>query len=240
LAYFFVLVVALLAGCLSGVIGTGSSIILLPVLVFAYGPKQAVPIMAVAAVMSNMSRVALWWREINWRAFLAYALPGAPAAALGARTLLALPPHVIEGALGIFFLVMVPARYQLAKMDVQLRLWHLAVAGAFIGFLTGLVLSTGPLSVPVFTAFGLLKGQFLGTEAASSLALYVSKVFAFRELGALPWPAVLKGLIVGTSLMLGAVAGKAIVMRMRPNHFHYVLDCVMVVAGLSMLWSAFH
>jgi hypothetical protein len=65
LAYVFVLAVALVAGCLSGVIGTGSSIMLLPVLVFAYGPKEAVPIMAVAAVMSNVSRVALWWRELN-------------------------------------------------------------------------------------------------------------------------------------------------------------------------------
>lgn len=240
MAYFFVVVVALAAGCLSGVTGTGSSIILLPVLVFAYGPKEAVPIMAVAAVMANISRAALWWRDIKWRVFLAYALPGVPAAALGARTLLALPAHVIEGGLGAFFLAMVPARYQLARMDVRLRLWQVATAGAFIGFLTGLVLSTGPLSVPVFMAYGLVKGQFLGTEAAGSLALYASKVFAFRELGALPWNAVLKGLIVGTSLMLGAVAGKAIVMRMRSHHFHYVLDGVMVIAGLSMLWGAFH
>ncbi|MBB6245061.1 sulfite exporter TauE/SafE family protein [Rhodanobacter sp. A1T4] len=240
LAYFFVLVVALVAGCLSGVIGTGSSIMLLPVLVFAYGPKEAVPIMAVAAVMSNVSRVALWWRDMNWRAFLAYALPGAPAAALGARTLLALPAHVIEGALGVFFLAMVPARYQLARMDVRIRLWQLAVAGAFIGFLTGLVLSTGPLSVPAFTAYGLLKGPFLATEAASSLALYSSKVFAFRELGALPESVVLKGLIVGSSLMVGAIAGKAIVLRMSPSHFHLILDGVMIASGLSMLWGAFH
>ena len=32
----------------------------------------------------------------------------------------------------------------------------------------GLVLSTGPLSVPAFTAYGLVKGAFLSTEAASS------------------------------------------------------------------------
>jgi uncharacterized membrane protein YfcA len=240
LAYFFVLVVALVAGCLSGVIGTGSSIMLLPVLVVAYGPKQAVPIMAVAAVISNVSRVALWWRDLNWRAFFAYSLPGVPAAALGARTLLALPAHVIDGALGVFFLVMVPARYQLTRMNMRIALWQLAVAGAFVGFLTGLVLSTGPLSVPAFTAYGLLKGPFLATEAASSMALYISKVTAFRALGALPASVVLKGLIVGASLMVGAVAGKAIVLRMSPGHFHRLLDGVMIVAGLSMLWDALH
>jgi hypothetical protein len=39
---------------------------LLPILVFEYGPKQAVPIMAIAALMSNIARVTAWWREVNW------------------------------------------------------------------------------------------------------------------------------------------------------------------------------
>src|ERR1700761_4924787 len=102
--YLFVLLVGLVAGCISGIVGTGSSIMLLPVLVFSFGPKQAVPIMAIAALMANVARVAAWWREVDWRAFAAYALPGAPAAALGARTLLVLPPRVIDVALGLFFL----------------------------------------------------------------------------------------------------------------------------------------
>jgi len=46
----------------------------------------------------------------NWRAVAAYAITGVPAAALGARTLLVLPPRLIECALGIFFLLMIPAR----------------------------------------------------------------------------------------------------------------------------------
>ncbi len=49
-----------------------------------------------------------------------------------------------------------------------MRLWHLGVAGAVVGFLTGLVLSTGPLSVPMFTGYGLSGGAFLGSEAASA------------------------------------------------------------------------
>ena len=45
-AYLLILALGLVAGCVGGVIGTGSSIILLPVLVYTFGPKQAVPIMA--------------------------------------------------------------------------------------------------------------------------------------------------------------------------------------------------
>jgi uncharacterized membrane protein YfcA len=237
-SYIFVLLVGLVAGCISGVIGTGSSIMLLPVLVFTYGPKQAVPIMAIAAVMANLARVMAWWREVDWRAFLAYALPGVPAAALGARTLLALPPRVIDVALGLFFLAMIPGRRWLAHRNFRIRLWQLSVAGAVIGFLTGIVLSTGPLSVPVFIAFGLSKGAFLSTEAASSLALFVSKAVTFRELGALPPSMILEGVIVGASLMIGAFVAKSAVLRMSPEMFRHLLDALMLCSGLSLLWAA--
>ena len=72
--------VGLVAGTLSGIVGTGSSIMLMPVLVHQFGPKQAVPIMAVAAVMANFSRILAWWREVDWRACLAYSVTGIPAA----------------------------------------------------------------------------------------------------------------------------------------------------------------
>ncbi len=60
MSYAFVLIVGLCAGALSGIIGTGSSIMLLPVLVYQFGPKQAVPIMAIAALMSNIAKVMAW------------------------------------------------------------------------------------------------------------------------------------------------------------------------------------
>jgi hypothetical protein len=81
LSFLFVLAVGLVAGTISGIVGTGSSIMLMPVLVHQFGPKQAVPIMAVAAVMANLSRILAWWREVDWRACAAYSLPGIPAAA---------------------------------------------------------------------------------------------------------------------------------------------------------------
>ena len=238
MAYLLVLVVGLVSGAVSGIIGAGSSIMLLPVLVYQFGPKQAVPIMAIAALMSNIAKVMAWWREVDWRAFTAYSIPGVPAAALGARTLLVLPARAVDIALGSFFLVMIPLRRWLHARAFHIGYRGLAVAGAGIGFVTGIVLSTGPLSVPAFTAFGLVKGAFLSTEAASSLALMVSKVATFRELGALPLPAVMQGLVIGAAVMAGSFAGKAVVQRVSAQAFHYLLDGLLLCSGLSLLWAA--
>lgn len=231
-------VVGTAAGAVSGVVGTGSSMMLLPVLVYTYGPKQAVPIMAVAAIVGNVSKVMAWWREIDWRAVLAYSLPGAPAAALGARTLWSLPATAVDIALGLFFIGMVPARHSLQRRQWRLALWQLAAAGAFIGFLTGIVLSTGPLSVPAFAAYGLSAGAFLGSESASSVLIYVAKVLMFSDLGALPPEAWANGLIVGLTLMLGTVLGKRFVLGLTPAVFQRLLDTMLVVSGGVMLSAA--
>ena len=67
-----VLVIGLVAGTLSGIVGFGTSIMLLPPLVVVFGPKEAVPIMAVTALMAMIERFSgrllgmidlfiIWW-----------------------------------------------------------------------------------------------------------------------------------------------------------------------------------
>ena len=238
MSFLFVLAVGLVAGTISGIVGTGTSVMLMPVLVYQYGPKQAVPIMAIAAVMANLSRILAWWRDVDWRACAAYSVTGIPAAALGARTLLALPSHAVDVAIGLFLIAMVPLRHWLARHDFKLSLWHLALGGAVIGYMTGIVVSTGPLSVPLFLFYGLAKGAFLATEAASSLGLYFAKSVTFQRFGALTSDLVVKGLIAGSSLMFGAFVAKRFVLHLQPDAFRLIMDTIMLAAGLSLLWTA--
>ena len=238
LSYALVLAVGFVAGIVSGIVGTGATVILLPVLVIVFGPREAVPIMAIVALMSNFAKITSWWKEIDWKACAAYALGGIPAAAAGARTLLVLPETAVEVALGLFFLAMVPGRRWLASRNMTMGLGGLVIAGIVIGFLTGIVVSTGPLSVPAFAAYGLVKGAFIATEAAGSLALYISKALTFRQFGALPIDIVIKGLISGSSVMAGTYTARLIVERLSVSTFQRLLDGVMVIAGLSLLWAA--
>ncbi|WP_144150741.1 sulfite exporter TauE/SafE family protein [Paraburkholderia sp. BCC1885] len=238
MGYLLVLGVGLFAGMLSGVIGTGSSMLLMPVLVMLFGPQQAVPIMAIAAIMGNLGKILAWWREVDWRACAAYCSTAVPGAALGVRTLLALPPHAVELALGLFFLAMVPTRRWLARRAVRFSLLHLALIGGVVGFLTGIVVSTGPITVPVFMSYGLVKGAFLATEAAGSLAVYGTKVAVFQHFGALPLHIVVDGLITGSALMAGSFAARYVVVRMSARTFKLVVDGLMLSSGLSLLWAA--
>lgn len=236
--YALVLTLGLVAGTVGGIVGFGTSIMLMPALVLVFGPREAVPIMAIAAIMANASRVAAWWREVDWRVTAAYSVTGVPAAALGARTLLTLPGGMVEVALGVFFIGMIPLRRWMARQHWQLGLWHMALVGAVIGFITGIVVSTGPVNAPFFLAYGLVKGAYLGTEAMGSLAVYVAKAVTFRSFGALPLAIVLKGLIIGSSLVAGAFIAKRLVLRMDGERFKLMMDALLLMAGLAMLWAA--
>lgn len=238
-SYILVLAFGLLAGLVSGIVGTGATIILLPVLVLTFGPKAAIPIMAIVALMSNFAKITSWWREIDWRAVGAYAVGGIPGAALGARTMLILPPRLVDLALGLFFLVMIPGRHWLAKRNFKLGAPLLVPAGFFIGFLTGIVVSTGPITVPIFSAYGLVKGAFIATEAAASLAMYISKAITFRSFGALPTDIILQGLITGSSVMVGTYLSKLLMERLSITAFQRLLDVVMLLSAISLLWGAF-
>jgi uncharacterized membrane protein YfcA len=233
-----VLALGLVSGTLSGIVGFGASIMLMPALMLAFGPREAVPIMAIAGLLANLARVLVWWREVDWRANAYYCVTAVPCAAVGARALLVLNPRMVEGILGVLFILMVPARRWLLDRGMRLQAWHLTLVGAGIGFLTGLVASTGPINTPFFLAYGLVKGAYLATEALGSMAVSLAKALVFRRFDALPLETVVSGLIVGASLMVGARLAKRFVLRLDANRFRLLMDAMLAVAGAVLLWGA--
>jgi uncharacterized protein len=233
-----VLALGLVSGTLSGIVGFGASIMLMPAMVLAFGPREAVPIMAVAALLANLGRVLVWWREIDWRVNAYYCVAAVPFAALGARTLLILDPHIVEAVLGAMFILMIPARRWLLARGLSVRAWHLTLVGAGIGYMTGMVASTGPINTPFFLAYGLVKGAFLATEALGSMAIGLTKALVFRSFDALPVETVVRGLIVGASLMAGSRLAKGFVLRLDANRFRLIMDAMLACAGVVLLWGA--
>ena len=233
-----ILALGLIAGTIGGIVGFGSSIILLPVLFFVFGPIEAVPIMAIAGLMANLSRVAVWWREVDWRAGAAFSATAAPAAALGAFTLVSINARLVEIALGVFFIAMIPIRRWLLAKGWTIGLGQLALAGLLIGYLSGIVASVGPINTPMFLAYGLVKGAYLSTEALGSAAMGLAKGIVFRRYDAMPLETVIRGLIIGSSVMAGSRIAKHFVLQLEPERFRLLMDGLLFVAGLVMLAGA--
>ena len=115
----------------------------------------------------------------------------------------------------------------------------MVIAGGVLGYLTGVVFSTGPLLLPVFSSYGLSKGALLATEAATPFAMYLSKSFTFGALGVLNFKILLSGVLVGLTLMIGNYIGKVFVLKMSERTFNLMLDAMLLIAACSMLIEVF-
>jgi uncharacterized membrane protein YfcA len=233
--WVLILFLGVAAGTVGGVVGFGASIMMLPAIAWVFGPKETIPIMAIAALMANASRAAVWWRAIDWKLNAVYCLAAVPAAVAGARTLLALDPVMIEATLGAFLLVAIPLRRWLIGHGFRMSLPGMAVVGGAIGFLTGIVASTGPINTPFFLAYGLTKGSFVATEAVGSAVISLTKTITFKTFGALSAATVARGLIVGTALMVGSWISKRILQDIDAGRFQVLIEAMMAAAGLWML-----
>lgn len=236
--WVLILGLGLIAGTVGGVVGFGGSTILLPALVFGFGPKDAVPIMGIAGLLGNLARVIVWWREVNWSAACVYSVTGIPAVMLGARTFLALDARLVEALIGVFMLAMIPIRRWFLARNFSIGLAGLALAGAGVGYITGMVASTGPINTPFFLAFGLNKGAYIATEALGSLTVYAAKSAVFQRFGALPWDTFVRGVVVGGAMMIGSWMARRIVERLEVHQFQSLMDGLMLLAGLAMIWGA--
>jgi uncharacterized membrane protein YfcA len=225
----------LVAGVLGGVIGFGTTIIVMPALVYFYGPIQAIPIIALVATVANLSRIFLWWRVINWRVCFVYSLTAVPSVILGVNTLVSLNERLVELTLGIFLIALIPIRRWMRKKNFRLKLWQMSLVGAGIGFLTGVVATTGAINTPFFLAFGLTKGAFLGTEAASTLSILFTKGITFHQLGFLNMAAIVQGLMIGVFVLIGAIFSKRIVLALPEDKFLLLMELVMLLSGASIL-----
>jgi uncharacterized membrane protein YfcA len=227
------------AGVLGGVIGFGTTIILMPALVYFYGPIQAIPVVALVATVANLSRIFLWWSVINWKVCFVYSVTAIPAVILGVNTLITLNDRLVEITLGLFLILLIPIRRWMRQQNFYLKLWQMSLVGAGIGYLTGIVATTGAINTPFFLAFGLSKGAFLGTEAASTLSILFTKGITFHQLGFLNATAMVQGLLIGSCVLAGSIFSKKIVLALPEKKFLLLMELVMLISGASILAMSF-
>src|ERR1039457_6151026 len=104
-------IVALFAATLAAVSGFGGAAVLLPVLIVVFGVREAVPILTVAQLIGNGSRIWFNRRDLNWRVVAWFALGGVPMALLGGYLFATAPVSALTRLLGAFLLLVVVWRH---------------------------------------------------------------------------------------------------------------------------------
>jgi len=230
-------VVAFIAATLAAVTGFGGAAVLLPMLVFVFGVREAIPILTVAQLIGNGSRVWFNRHELDWKVVGWFALGGVPMAILGGMLFARAPLAPLTRVLGAFLILIVVWRHIPRSAMWQPPLQSFAAIGAVSSFLSALLGSVGPLMAPFFLAYGLVKGAYIGTEALSTVVMHIAKLVAYKRSAILPEHALLAGLALGPIMVSGSFIGKRIVDRIPERVFVVIIELTLLAAGVRFLWK---
>lgn len=238
---------ALAIGLSLGLLGSGGSILTVPVLVYLVGQDEKLAIASSLAIVGIIAIVGsipyIRRKEIDWRNVWIFGVPGMMGTYFGAWS-----ATYVSGVfqLTVFAVVMIAAAVlMLRPLNLKNRTactrsrGHIAIDGLVVGAVTGFVgVGGGFLVVP---ALVLLGGLSMHRAVATSLIIIAMKSFV----GFGKYASVLQAdgvaidsdiiLIVTAFGIIGSFAGSAIAQRVSTEKLQQGFGIFLVVMGMSIL-----
>ena len=236
----FELIVAF-ASAIGGIVATlagfGIGSIITPLLAVRFGMKLAVAAVAIPHVVGTALRFWFLRKSLDRRVLLSFGLPSALGGLAGAL----LHARIGGRALGFLLAALLIFAGVTGLLGITMRFGKRSawIAGAFSGMLGGLVGNQGGIRAGAMMGFDVPKEAFIATATAVGLFVDGMRVPVYlytqgRELLAI-WPVVLVATI---GVVIGTIAGRAILGRLSEAAFKRVVSGLLVVLGVSMLFIA--
>jgi len=241
---------AVAIGVSLGLLGSGGSILTVPVLVYLIGQDEKVAIAGSLFIVGSVALAGsmqyLKAKLIDWRNVVIFGVPGMAGTYLGALSA-AYVSGIVQ--LSLFAVVMLLASFMMLR-PIQLdeaghtprASWKIAIDGLLVGVITGLVgVGGGFLIVP---ALALLGGLSMHKAVATSLVIIALKSYSgfFKYLDVLDkqnlqldW----QMLMVVTALgITGSFAGAKIAHRVPQHKLKQWFGVFLIVMGIYILYRS--
>jgi uncharacterized membrane protein YfcA len=238
LQLLLVAVVALFASVVGGLAGYGTGALMPMVLVPLVGAEPVVPIIAISAIFTNLSRATAYFRYADVRRALIVIAAAALTTALGAYGYTRLTNAGATLVIGSVLILSVPLRRMLRRRAVRIGNVGLGASAVGYGVVVGGTSGSGVILLSLLMAAGLEGASVIATDAVISVATGVIKISVFGLAGVVTAQVVALALLIGGVALPGAFLAKAFVERM-PVHVHTaILDAAVLTGGLVMISAA--
>ncbi|WP_426956509.1 TSUP family transporter [Muricoccus radiodurans] len=237
LQYGLVAAVAFLAATVAGIAGYGTGLILPPILVPIIGAEAVVPVIGLAAVLLNGSRLIAFRDAFSPRIAALILIPAVPFCALGAWGYTRLSGPWVTILLGAAIVVLVPLRRALRRRSGLLRGRGVLVAGAVYGLVVGGTTVSGALLLAILLSAGLTGLAVIATDAGISVVGSVVMSAVFGVAGALPPASIIMGLVIGAAGVPGAFVARRLAGRLSLEAHARIVDAAVIAGGLLLVWQ---
>ena len=227
--------VSVLVFTVAGVVGFGGGIAILPLLVWFFGAREAVPIIAIVQTLSIIARTSLNIREVSWPVAKWFALGALPVSAVGGLLFVITPPDVLARLLGCLLILLVIHRHTRWGREWTLGLKGFSAVGAASGFSSGFLGTPGPIAAPFILSHGLSGRAYIGTFSACLLSTQLPKMVVFATSDLFVYRVLWFGFGLGAIALVGAFLGRLIITRVPQRWVELAVEVLMVTGGVSLL-----
>jgi uncharacterized protein len=229
---------ATVTSVLGGVTGYGSGALMPLLLVPMVGAEPVVPIIAISAIITNVSRALAFRNAIDWRRVLIVAAAAAPTCILGAWAYTLLTGRGALIVIGSMLILMVGLRRALAHRGFKCGDRGLVAGALGWGIVVGGTTGSGVILLSLLMAAGLTGAAVIATDATVSVLIGAVRLSVFGMTGAATPKVVAIALVIGISTFPGAFLARWMIARL-PMHVHAaMLDAVVALGGAAMIINA--
>jgi len=230
--------VALFAAVIGGLAGYGTGALMPLVLVPLLGAEPVVPIIAISAVFTNLSRSVAYFRHTDHLRAAIVIAAAAFTTALGAYGYTKLTNAGAALVIGTMLILSVPLRRVLRRRAIKIGHHGLAAGAVGYGVVVGGTSGSGVILLSLLMAAGLEGAAVIATDAVISVFTSVIKISVFGLAGVVTAQVLAFAVLIGAISLPGTFLARAFVDRM-PVHIHAaILDAAVISGGAVMISAA--
>ena len=229
-------VVAITVGfTIAGVAGFGGGVVALPVLVWVFGVREAIPILSISQLLSTTSRVWLHRDGINWPVVRYFVLGAVPLSVIGSFIFVSIDTTVLVRILGVMMLLFVVYTRLPIGRNFTMKLWGFTPLGAATGFGSAFLGIPGPFAAVFYLAYGLAASPYIGTSSLGMGMIQIPKLIIFGTSDLLTLRVLVLGVGLGIIAAFAAYLGRIILRRVPERVFPIIITAMLLISGVVFL-----
>ncbi len=212
--------------------GFGSSVFFVPMANFFFDFHSVLGITALLHVFSNLSKIYLFRKGLNWKIFLKIGVPSFVFVVIGAYFSKFLNNEYAGLILGIFLVLFAGFLLIKPKYSFESNTKNSIIGGSLAGWFAGWLGTGGAVRGLTLASFNVSKNTFLATSALIDFVVDTSRFGMYSYQGYLTKQMLWQAPILLVISFIGSYFGKQLLNRISQNRFKLIALWLILTVGV--------
>jgi len=232
-ALIILTVCAVATSIVSAIMGMAGGIMLLVIIASLTETIYIVPLYSSVQLISNTTRLLLFFKHIHWNIVRLYGLGLIPGSLCGIYLVQMLPKDMIKLLMGIFILLVTFAPR--SKTEIRTGIGIFFGVGIIGGLLSVLLGTPGPTLAPFFVRNDVIKEELIATKAVCQSLSHMLNILLYGFIGVnilVHWKILA---VLGAAVILGTFIGKKILTKLPDRHFLIIFKALLTIISVRII-----